>query len=277
MTLGLLDSIDTWLLLVLVLVLFAGVSEVGLRIARRSARTGEEDREAKRALSGMVLGAVLALLGLLLAFSFSIAEGRLAARKRLVIREANAIGTAYLRAELLPAPHDERVRRLLASYLDRRLALSPDDLDEILAHSARTHEALWRETAAAAAIRDTPLIALFVTAVNDVVDVHSERVTVGLYQRLPPPFLWMLLAVGACAMAILGYHAGSSGARSRAVLPMSAVILATSFVVVLVIEMDRPWGSVFAVSQRPLAEARASMDVAVGAGAVSDAGGGALE
>lgn len=268
MTLGLLDSIDTWLLLVLVLVLFAGVSEVGLRIARRSARTGEEDREAKRALSGVVLGAVLALRGLLLAFSFSIAEGRLAARKRLVIREANAIGTAYLRAELLPAPHDERVRRLLASYLDRRLALSPDDLDEILAHSARTHEALWRET---------PLIALFVTAVNDVVDVHSERVTVGLYQRLPPPFLWMLLAVGACAMAILGYHAGSSGARSRAVLPMSAVILATSFVVVLVIEMDRPWGSVFAVSQRPLAEARASMDVAVGAGAVSDAGGGALE
>jgi hypothetical protein len=258
-TVSVLDRIDTWLLCVLMMGAFIGASELGRRVARWRIRSDPRGAEDRKALSGIVLGAILGLLSLLLAFSFTIVEERFAERKRLVLEEANAIGTAYLRAELLPAPHDERARRLLERYLDNRIAVTAHTVAERIEESGRLHERLWAEAVAGSRVRpSSPIVALFVASLNDVIDVHEKRVTVSLYYRLPRPFLWTLLAVAVLALGVLGYSAGLSGSR-RATIPTGAVILATALVMVLVIEMDRPWGAVFRVPPQPLVDTRHTM------------------
>src|SRR5690606_38751307 len=105
----LLLSLPAWGILLILVALLLLADELGFRLGRRHA-TDSQDRCSRVAV---FVAALLALLGLLLAFSFSIVEARFSARKALVIDEANAIGTTYLRAKLLPAPHGERIQRTL--------------------------------------------------------------------------------------------------------------------------------------------------------------------
>ena len=103
------------------ILLFVGMMlglEAGFRLGRT--RAGK-DPEKSHIGAGAIEGAVLALLGLILAFTFSGASSRLAERRQLIVREANAIGTAYLRVDLLPASEQPAVRHLFRQYLDARL------------------------------------------------------------------------------------------------------------------------------------------------------------
>jgi hypothetical protein len=261
MTDHLLDRLDAWLLLALLVAVLAVASDVGRRVARRELRRRQVSADDHKTLAGVVLGALLGLLGLLLAFSFSIVEGRLAARKRLVLEEANAIGTTYLRAGMLDAPHEQRVQRALERYLQGRIGLTRDELPRALAESAELHARMWDAAEAAAEARPgSPIVALFVDSLNDVIDLQEERLTVGLYQRLPPPFLWTLFLLATLTLGVLGYHVGLSGPRSRALLPTGVVVVSLTVVMMMVVEMDRPWGRMFTVSQQPFVDTLESME-----------------
>jgi hypothetical protein len=106
-------------LVTMLIVAFAGHGIRGLIRSRVKARGGEEDHSQE----GYLVGSLLGVLGLLMAFSFSMALDRYEERRHLVVQEANAIGTSYLRAQLLDEPHRTRLSRLLVEYTDNRVAL----------------------------------------------------------------------------------------------------------------------------------------------------------
>ena len=124
--------------------------ELGFRLAGFPSVGAPHERMAAQV--SVLVGAILALLGLLLAFSFTIVEARFSARKALVLDEANAIGTTYLRAKLLPEPHAGQIRRQLRQYVELRLSpKTPSELEDAIQRSERLHAQLWGEAEAVAA------------------------------------------------------------------------------------------------------------------------------
>jgi hypothetical protein len=199
------------------------------------------------------------LLAFLLAFSFGIVAQRYDVRRTMVVDEANAIGTAFLRAEMLPAPQATAVRRLLREYTDLRLhAAAEGDISEVLGRSDQIHAVLWSEAvkAAAADSRSVPT-GLFVDALNNVIDLHSSRVMASLRSRLPTPVWMVLFGVGFLSFLTIGYHNGlTAPARS----PIAIVLaLAFGLVLWLVIDLDRPGEGLLRVNQGAMIDLRKSM------------------
>ena len=248
-----LDSLGGPALFLITAGLLAIAAELGFRSARRLGRPQQE------AQANVVTAALLGILGLLLAFSFGIVEGRFAERKALVVQEANAVGKAYLRASLIPEPYSSQARKLLHEYVAVDSgAPPPKDLPAALAASARDQTKLWREAQRAA--QDDPRsveAGLFVASVNDLIDRHQERVAVVLYQRLPIAMLITLFVVAGFSLALHGYSAGL--VHVRVPLPSLGLIVSLSAVLFLIVELDRPWRSVFHISQDPLINALGTM------------------
>lgn len=249
-----------WLFYVGTIMLFLLVVEAGYRFGKR--RKNKADPEQK-SQAGTVLAALLALLGFLLAISFGIAADRFGERKALVLAEANAIGTTYLRTEFLPEPQRSQARRLLHDYTATRLEyVQKGDLNKLsegLEQSAESHRELWAlaDTVAAQRPRSVP-VGLFITSLNEVIDLHQERITVGLRYRIPASLLWTLYLVAVLSMGTMGLHFGLSGTRSFS----STVALVVSFaaVLLLIVDLDSPTQRLFKVPQDPLVDTLGSMD-----------------
>jgi hypothetical protein len=254
------DIVDTrlaWLgLLVFTVTLLTVATEIGFRLGRQQPAEGID---AKKAHVGVLLAALLALIGLLLAFSFNIVERRYSARKTLVLDEANAIGTTYLRAELLPQPYAGAIEDILREYVAIRLAPSdPKAIQDAIERSAELHDDLWKETIAMTQAQPPSVVVVpFIYSLNQLIDLHEMRVTVNLYQRLPTPILLTLYTMSTLAMALLGFSSGLT--RWRMMAPTIAVTLAISLVIVLIVEMDRPLSRVFQISQQALVDVQTSM------------------
>lgn len=243
----LLFGLPWWGTVIAALALLTLAVEGGFRLGS-SGWAGPSDERMTGQVSVLV-GAVLALLGLLLAFSFSIVDSRFSARKALVLDEANAIGTSYLRAKILPEPQSTQIQSLLRQYVDSRVAPNtPEELEHVIERSAKLHGELWREaTALGQAAPRSQMVALFVSSLNQVIDLHTSRVTIVLHQRFPRPIFNMLFIVALLAMMVLGYAGGVCG--RRAPMPTSAVILAISSVFALINALDAPGSGLFRVNQ----------------------------
>ena len=234
------------------LVLFALLvlaHEVGFRVARRrGARADEGERSETSTLQGGMLG----LLGLLLAFTFAIASQRFDTRKQLVLDEANAIGTAYLRATAVPG--GEEVADLLRRYVDVRLegaasAGNPQGFRRAVTESERLHAAMWSRAAALARANPDPLRTLLLPALNEVIDLHEKRLT-AMRNHVPTIILVLLLMVSVLTMASLGHAAGVSGGRSMSTALTFAMLV--TLVIMVVVDLDRPERGLIRVSQQSL-------------------------
>jgi hypothetical protein len=140
-------AVSGWGLLAMAVGLLV-VHEIGYRLGRRHR---DVMLEAQKSQADLVVPSLLGLVSLLLAFSFDIAQNRFDQRKTLVIDDANAIGTTYLRAKTLPAPYDEHVQGLLREYVgDRLREHGTADLAAVLDRSGTLHIELWAETTAVA-------------------------------------------------------------------------------------------------------------------------------
>lgn len=242
---GILVNMPWWVALIGTTVALLVVAEIGFRLGRR-----QRDQPGDRGgLVSVHSAAILGLLGLLLAFSFSIVEARLAARKALVLQEANAIGTAYLRAKMLPAPHGERIQRQLYEYVRLRTNLrTQEEIARVIAESDVLHAEMWAEaTAVARAHPTSEIVGLFVASLNDVIDLHTSRQTVALHQRMPRAILDILLVVSVLATSIVGFGAGLAGWRSS--VPTFALVLAIAAVTMMIMELDVPGNRMFRVNQ----------------------------
>jgi len=220
----------------------------GARVLRRGKAPEGDIRED----FGVVLAAVMTLLGLVIGFSFSMAISRHDQRKTLEGAEANAIGTEYLRAELLPAADAANVRALLIRYLDQRIAFhtarSWEDLGEIDAETARLQAELWSAVRAPAVAQPTPLAALAVAGMNDVLNAQSY--TQAAWWNRIPRGAWMLMTVIAiCANVLLGFMAKRVESERMLLLVMPLMVaVALAFIA----DIDSPRAGVIRVQPQNL-------------------------
>lgn len=226
-----------------VVLLFFGMlvaQELGRRIGLRHRA---EDAEGAEAGVGAVDGAVFGLLGLLIAFTFSGAASRFENRRDLIVQEANAIGTAYLRLDVLPPETRDPLRQQFRDYLDTRLAIYkklPDvpAAKRELDHSIEQQNAIW--TAVIEATRGQPpyVTSALLSPLNEMIDITTTR-TAATLQHPPPVIYGMLFVFALIGSLLVGY--GMAGSRRRNWLYSlgHAVILAGTIYVILDLEFPR--------------------------------------
>jgi hypothetical protein len=250
-----LDAIPLWGLFAAIVALVLLSIDGGYRLGLY--RRSRSDRE-KDAPVGAMVGSTLGLLAFMLAFTFGMASGRFDARKQLVLDEANAIGTTYLRAAMLPDRGDE-VRALLRDYVDARLgAVQSGKAAEGIRRSEDLQDRLWTHAVVVAQQHpDSIVVGLFVASLNEMIDLHLKRVTAGLRNRIPGTIWLALFTIAVLSLSAMGYHAGLVGtSRSLAAI---AVALTFSAVIALIADLDRPQEGTLKVSQQALIDVRQSM------------------
>jgi hypothetical protein len=217
------------------------MSEIGRRMGvARLAR--EPDGLAKGA--GAAEGAVFALLGLLLAFTFSGAASRFEARRMLINEETNAIGTAYLRIDLLPKDSQPVLRDMFRKYLDLRATVYRSSDDETafrtrLAQSVILQEDIWKYAMAALKSPEasSPASMLLIPALNEMIDITATRQTATTNH--PPVIIFVLLGVlGLFGALLVGY--GTSANKRRQWLHQMMFALITSFAFYVIIDLEFP-------------------------------------
>ena len=177
---------------------------IGASISKRQRTLTSEVREDL----GIIEAATLTLLGLIIAFTFSMAVDRYDQRKNYEEAEANAIGTEYLRVGLLPAADVAKVRALLLNYLDQRVlfytASDEQQLRQIDAQTAKLQTELWSAVQASAVAQPTPVVALAVAGMNDV--LNSQGYTQAAWWNRIPVSAWgLMVAIAICANVLIGY------------------------------------------------------------------------
>ncbi len=238
--------------LVLFLALLLSI-EVGYRVGRPGA-TAVND--STRTHVNVLQGSLLGMLALLLGFSFSLALQRYESRSAAAIEEANAIGTAYLRVDLLPPAMQAEVRGKFRTYLDLRLQsgavtmANPAERRALLARTDLALRDLWTSARQAVELDGRPVTAgLFVPAVNAMIDSYGSR-NATLERHVPALVMWLLFSTFIFSGAVVGYAAGLAGHRaSFATYMMVALIV---LVVFMIIDLDRPRRGFIRVNQASL-------------------------
>jgi hypothetical protein len=255
-TTGLLDPFPLWSILPLTVVVGLASFEFGFRIAIYRQQQHQEEKESP--VGGMVAG-TLGLLAFMLAFTFGMAGSRFEDRRQVVLTEANAIGTCYLRAAMLPEPMRTEVKNLLREYVDLRIEAvqQPGKLEEAVSKSEALQEQLWTQAVAVTEKDRSPIAALFVASLNDVIDLHATRVMAGLRSRVPGVIWIVLYVLAILAMEMIGYHAGL--ANSRRSIAAVALIIGFALVLFLIADLDRPGQGMLRVSQEAMLDLRKSM------------------
>lgn len=252
---GLFETLPLAVIYVGVTLIMLGSTELGYQFGER-VRTSQ-DKDAPTSLGPMV-GGLLGLLAFVLAFTFSMAASMYDIRKQNVLLEANAIGTAYMRADLLETQSGNEVKGLLREYVDIRLrAASGEDLEGALLRSVEIQKLLWAQVSSAAVAAPSTNTSLMVQSTNDLIDMHEKRVTAALRNRIPGSIWIALMAISILTMVTLGAQAGLSGRRRLvAVIPLS---LAFTVLVALVVDLDRPQKGLINVGQQAMVSLQDSM------------------
>jgi hypothetical protein len=197
--------------------------------------------DAERQDLSVVQAATLTLLGLIIGFSFSMATARYDLRKNYEEEEANAIGTEYVRAGLLPGADASSVRSKLQEYLDLRISFyetrSEDDLNRIDATTARLQTELWNAVQAPALAQPTPVIALAVSGMNDVLNSQGYA-QAAVWNRIPPSAWGLMIAIAVCGCLLLGYGARETGGKGRGLLIILPLVVSIAFL--LIADIDSP-------------------------------------
>jgi len=253
---GPLDFCPLWLLFIATVALVCAAMEAGFRLGRYRKQHSPE----KESPVGAMVGALLGLLAFMLAFTFGLAASRFDERRLAVLNEGNAIGTAYLRAQLLPEPQGPRLQELLRDYVDVRLqGVLQGRIGEAIAESTELQREMWSLTTSVARQDARSIVTgLFTEALNAVIDLHSQRVMVGLRSRIPAVIWGALYFVAMVAMGTMGYQEGLVGTRRS--LASLAVVATFSAVMMLIVDLDRPTEGLLRVSQQTLIDLQESMN-----------------
>ena len=245
----------------LIFLILIGAGEVGYLLARhrRAGRKNETAAEVHEHLNE-VQTAVFAVLGLLLAFTFAMAVSRFDARKQALEDETNAIGTAYLRTQLLPPGQQAAAAAVFRTYVDARLnSARPFWYQDVrLKHETdELQEKLWTQ-GVAAANQDPHAVTtdLYIQSLNEMFDAQSARDAARL-NELPTSTIYLLLAISILSVGTLGYRAGLGGRRSLVGAVLLALVI--TLIIGIIIDLDQPYLGLITISQQSLIELRQSM------------------
>ena len=249
---------NQWTFLPVVAVILLAAAETGFWLGLRLHRMKDD---ARRTQVGGVQGAVLGLLGLLLAFTFSMGITRYESHRILVLKDANAIRTAWLYARLLPEAQRAPSEDLLRRYVDLRVDYAPvvrDDpakLEEAIRISHEIEHQLWQQ-AEAAAKAPNGTTGSFIAAVSDMIDTAAERLDA--YRNRIPGGVWVLLLIVASAGCFTSsYGSGSQGARSLFTALFLPILI--TVVIILIFDLAHSLQGFIGISQQPLIDLRDSM------------------
>lgn len=253
---GAFDFLPLWGVFVITLAIILLSIEAGFRLGRSRWQNVRE--EISEPLNEIV-AAMLGLLALMLGFTFSLASARYDIRMALVADEANAIGTTYLRADLLPPDARAEIRRLLREYLEVRLeAARTGNIAYGIAQSQALQTQMWARTAAIG--RENPglvVISLFIVSLNETIDLHDKRVAMGIGNRIPPTIWCGLYFIAVVSIGTMGYRTGVVGARKF--LAFIPLVLTFSVSMLLIADLDRPREGLIKTNQQPLMDTLNSM------------------
>lgn len=259
MSINPLEFLPLWAYFSLTVVFIGGSVFAGWIVGTRSY---ERSGELEGASIGITVGALLSLLGFLLAFTFSMVNARFEDRRQAVLVEANAIGTAYLRADLLPESNGAEARDLLREYIDIRIVSSDfgftdEEVDHLISESERLQSALWAVATQAAQSAPTPISGFFVQSINEIIDVHAVRVIFGTRSTIPHEIWICLYVLAAVGMAASGFQVANSGGRNA--YPTLALVLTFSAILTVITDLDSPGHGMMRTDQAPLIGQAASM------------------
>lgn len=252
------DVPGVYLALAFGLILLAA-TEVGYRMGQRVRRDLPSET---RPVIGTVQGSVLGLLALLLGFSFAMSGSRFEVRKQVVLDEANALGTAYLRSQLLPQPQRAEAADKVRKYVSIRIkgyhtGATHDELRATDRELVQLQGQIWT-LASEAVERDPKAVGpgMFAASMNDVIDLHEKRVT-ALENHVPTLIVVVLLVAASSAMGLTGYGCGLGGARNF--VPTTMIVVLVSVVLWLILDLDRPGRGLIRVGQASFQRLEAGM------------------
>ena len=236
--------------------------EAGYRLGRRKRKALKNEDQVG---SNVAITSIFATVGLILAFTYAYTVSRDDMRNQLVLQEANAVSTAFLRAGLVQDPRSTELKMALLEYARSRV-ITLDDISsrtatmEFIRRGKQLQAKLWPITEHI--VQSNPpdsLDALLVAAINEVQDTYTARISAGM-DRLPLVILLMILLISAAALAVAGFSSGLYGRFSR--WRMTALALVIALVIFIILDFDYPNQGFIRVSQQPLQSAVAAMEEA---------------
>ena len=247
-----LDKLPIWVVYVGLAIALPAVAEAGFRLGIQLQKRRGEPGEAK--MTGTVVGGILGLMAFMMAFTIGIVISQHGERKAMVVEEANAIGTAWLRAGFLDEPDQSTVRALLQEYTEIRVAAADDQalMADTVTRSEEIHTELWtimEETVDRG--NDSDITGLVIESINDVIDVHSLRAFV-VNLRLPRILGLLLFLTTFLSVMLIGV--ASSTDRKRDITAMILFGLIFAAVLVVIIDLDRPQEGLLTVSQTAMTD-----------------------
>ena len=255
----LLYDIPTWMITLVLLTGMLAIMAAGYLLGhKRRPRENEETKSQTTAVQGSMLG----LLALLLGFTFSLALTRHDTRSNAVVAEANAIGTAWLRTDLLPPALREDARTDLRRYVELRVASGAVTADhhrqrkELVEQANAVFMDLWRVAAQHAETSRSPAAAAYVTSLNDMIDALGER-DAAIERHVPEVVLMMLFVTFLLSGAMLGFTSGLSGAAPAA--PVYLMLILIVLLVFMIVDLDRPRRGLIEVDQSSMTSLVESM------------------
>ncbi|HEU4785351.1 MAG TPA: hypothetical protein VFS83_18575 [Ktedonobacterales bacterium] len=254
-------ELNEFVLAALIFLLLIGAGEIGYLLARRL-RAGRKNGAAAETHEHLneIQTAIFAVLGLLLAFIFAMAVSRFDARKQALVDETDAIGTAYLRVQLLPPGQQAAAAAVFRTYVDARLSSARPYWYQDVRLKNETNELqqqLWTQgTDAANQDPHAVTTSLYIQSLNDMFDAQSARDAARL-NELPTSAIYLVLAISILSMGTLGYRAGLGGRRSLVGAVLLALVI--TLVVGIIIELDQPYQGFITISQQSMIELRQSM------------------
>lgn len=249
---------NSFLIAAILFVSMVAIIEFGSWLGmRRASGTAESVKAQLNGLQGSLLG----ILALLLGFTFSQSLQRYDIRSAAVVDEANAIGTTFLRLDLLPAEQHQASVALMREYIETRIhagAISMDRQEErqkIIDHSVALQNDLWRIAATAAHTTDRPAtVNLYLQSLNELIDANASR-NAALGRHVPELVLFLLYGTFLLTGSLVGYASGVSGTRaSRGTYVLVSLIVVLVFII---IDLDRPRRGLIEVDQSSLIDLRA--------------------
>jgi hypothetical protein len=242
-----------WLVLLTSLLIFWGSAAIG----GQHALAWVDSEEVNHDDFAFVLGGTLTLLGLIIGFTFSMAVSRYDQRKNYEEEEANAIGTEYARATLLPPGEAAELERLLKSYLHQRILIyntySQREVQQIDAQTARLQAEMWSTVASSAVAYPTPVVALVASGMNDVINSQGYA-QASHWNRIPSAAWILLILIAVFCNLLIGYSA-----RGRSSLLLLILPIALSISLFLIADIDSPRRGVINVKPQNLESLAASL------------------
>ena len=236
-------------------------NEIGFRLGYR--KKDSADEKTRSHVNSFAV-AMLGMLSLIIGFTYSMAGERFSNRKELIVDEANAIGTSYLRSKLIPSPEKEMIGETLRQYADARIEVNTlsennQDLTQATARTKALQEKIWASIINLSDKGDRlVLVSSLTQSLNPLFDLQEKAIAARIY-RVPPIILLLLFFETIISLGIVGYGCGLSG--NRLFLPILIMIVFILISIYVIVDLDRPTRGFIKASHQSLLNVKNDIDM----------------